>query len=88
MARASPGVQLLLTVTETLLADRTLTRADSCATADHPMIDHVWRERLVLADRLMRVTPEGKLSFALARALEATRRTLIAAAKRARDFWR
>ena len=88
MARASPGVQLLLTVTETLLADRSLARADSCATADHPMIDHVWRERLALADRLMRVTPDGKLAFALARSLEATRRAAVTAAKRMRGLWR
>ena len=50
-ARFSPGVQLLLDVTQTLLDDSAIARADSCATADHPMIDHVWRERLALADR-------------------------------------
>jgi len=40
-ARFSPGVQILLDVTQTLLDDQSLTRADSCATADHPMIDHI-----------------------------------------------
>ncbi len=52
-ARYSPGVQLLLETTQELLDDPNITRADSCATADHPMIDHVWRERLALADHLM-----------------------------------
>src|SRR5262249_36529754 len=49
-ARASPGVQIALDLTEALLADPAIARADSCATADHPMIDHLWRERLALAD--------------------------------------
>src|SRR5262249_35390590 len=47
-ARFSPGVQLLLDVTHMLLDDPAVARADSCATANHPMIDHVWRERLAL----------------------------------------
>jgi hypothetical protein len=86
MARSSPGVQLLLTVTEALLEDRTLAHTDSCATADHPMIDHVWRERLALADRFMRISPDGATSFALACALETLRRWVIACAKRGRDL--
>jgi len=55
-ARFSPGVQILLDVTQALLDDASLARADSCATADHPMIDRVWRERLPLADRLLCVS--------------------------------
>ena len=51
--RASPGVQLTLDVTESILADTTVARVDSCATADHPMIDHLWRERLALTDLLI-----------------------------------
>ena len=53
VARASPGVQLTLDVTEQLLAQPDVLRADSCATADHPMIDHLWRERLALADLMI-----------------------------------
>src|SRR6202011_4856974 len=44
-ARFSPGVQLLIEVTQALLDDPNVGCAGSCATADHPMIDHVWRER-------------------------------------------
>ena len=87
-ARASPGVQLLLHVTKTLLDDPRVARADSCATPDHPMIDHVWRERLALADRLIRVGPGNRAGFALACALETARRGAITAAKRARDLIR
>ena len=27
--------------------------ADSCATPDHPMIDHLWRDRLAMADLMI-----------------------------------
>lgn len=43
-ARYSPGV-LLQRENLALLADPTLDWCDSCAAADHPMIDHLWRER-------------------------------------------
>ena len=84
-AHASPGVQLLLHVTHALLADASIARADSCATPDHPMIDHVWRERLALADRLIGLGPRSRADFAFARVIEAARRTELAAAKAVRD---
>jgi CelD/BcsL family acetyltransferase involved in cellulose biosynthesis len=84
-ARASPGVQLLLHVTQALAADPSVARADSCATPDHPMINHVWRERLALADRLIRVGPHHRAAFRLAAALEGVRRAALAAAKAVRD---
>src|SRR5438128_9242444 len=87
-ARFSPGVQILVAVTEGLLEDATISRGDSCATPDHPMIDHVWRERLALADRLVRVGPEKSAAFALACALEASRRAAINGAKKLRDLLR
>jgi CelD/BcsL family acetyltransferase involved in cellulose biosynthesis len=82
-ARSSPGVQLLLELTEALLGRPQVERADSCATPDHPMIDHVWRERLALSDRLIAVKPSW--TFALACQFERLRRGLIDAAKRLRD---
>jgi len=88
IARASPGVQLLSNVTEALLADISIARADSCATPNHPMIDHIWRERLALADRLIRVGRGGAVAFALACALETLRRAAVAGAKRGRDLMR
>jgi len=85
-ARASPGVQLLLHVTETLLADPGLAQVDSCAAPDHPMIDHIWRERLALADRLIRPGPTSGARFAVTCTLEAIRRRAIVTAKRGRDL--
>ncbi|MBH9536250.1 GNAT family N-acetyltransferase [Novosphingopyxis sp. YJ-S2-01] len=44
LARYSPGVQLQLMNLQNL-GDPTLAWIDSCAAQDHPMIDHIWRER-------------------------------------------
>lgn len=44
LARFSPGV-LLQRENLALLDDATIAACDSCAAADHPMIDHIWRER-------------------------------------------
>jgi CelD/BcsL family acetyltransferase involved in cellulose biosynthesis len=87
-ARASPGVQLMLEATKALLAEPGLTRVDSCAAPDHPMIDHIWRERLPLADRLVQPGPHGGVAFAFTRALEAARTRAVAAAKHTRDLLR
>jgi len=80
-ARASPGVQVLLDATEAVLADPAIARADSCATADHPMIDHIWRERLPLADRLIRIGPDRAWAFKMACLLESVRRSALTIAK-------
>ena len=87
-SRASPGVQLLLDVTDDLLADTSIARADSCATADHPMIDHVWRERLALSDRLMCVAKCDPTLFSHLCRLESLRRTAIDTLKRLRNLLR
>jgi Acetyltransferase (GNAT) domain len=87
-ARFSPGVQILLDVTQMLLGDHSIERVDSCATPDHPMIDHVWRERLVLADRLVCPDPGASLEFGLACALEGLRRGAIGVAKAVRNMAR
>jgi CelD/BcsL family acetyltransferase involved in cellulose biosynthesis len=87
-ARASPGVQLMLEATKAMLAEPGLARVDSCAAPDHPMIGHIWRERLPLANRLVQPGPHGGAAFAFTRALEAARTGAIAAAKHARDLLR
>src|SRR4029079_18692377 len=84
-ARHSPGVQLLLDVTQDLLDDARVARADSCATPDHPMIDHIWRERLVLSDRLMSVRPGSAVGFASICALESLRRSGVNMARSIRN---
>jgi CelD/BcsL family acetyltransferase involved in cellulose biosynthesis len=87
-ARCSPGVQLLLDVTQGLLDDPAIMRADSCATPDHPMIDHIWRERLVLADWLVSVGPCSATAFVGMCALESARRAAIDTARSIRNRFR
>jgi CelD/BcsL family acetyltransferase involved in cellulose biosynthesis len=84
LARSSPGVQLTCDLTDSLLAEPQPLRVDSCASAGHPMIDHIWRERLALSDRLIALRPSA-MPFALACRIETLRRSAIAAAKAARD---
>jgi CelD/BcsL family acetyltransferase involved in cellulose biosynthesis len=81
-AHYSPGVMLTIALTEDLLADATIERTDSCATANHPMIDRIWRERLSLCDLMVAVRPPMSLTWA--RRLEHLRIAAIDAAKSAR----
>ena len=87
MVRSSPGVQLVCDLTENLLAETTPARVDSCAAPGHPMIDHVWRERLALSDRLIALRPSA-MPFALACRIETLRRSTLATVKAARDRFR
>jgi CelD/BcsL family acetyltransferase involved in cellulose biosynthesis len=52
-AKFSPGVQLTLDLTQHLCADPAIATADSTASADHPMINPIWRERLAIGDVLI-----------------------------------
>jgi CelD/BcsL family acetyltransferase involved in cellulose biosynthesis len=83
-ARSSPGVQLICDLTDSLLMEPRPLRVDSCASPRHPMIDHVWRERLALSDRLIALRPSA-MPFALACRIETLRRSAIATVKAARD---
>ncbi len=47
-ARFSPGAQLMLETADALFGDPAIMRIDSCASANHPMIDHLWPGRLAL----------------------------------------
>jgi CelD/BcsL family acetyltransferase involved in cellulose biosynthesis len=87
-ARASPGVQLALEVTRDLLAERSITQTDSCATADHPMIDHLWTERMPLADLLIAPSSNALASWHIARRLETLRRSAAASARQMRAMLR
>jgi len=82
LARFSPGVMISVEVTHELADDAGIARADSCATANHPMIDRLWRERLKLCDRMIAVRPQAR--FALARSLEGMRAAAFGGARRIR----
>ena len=80
-ARHSPGALLVVELTRRLLDDGEFRFVDSCAEPDHPMIDHIWRERVAMTD-LIAVMRSGILPpsviFNAVRAARAAR----AAAKR------
>lgn len=73
LAKFSPGVLLVLDVTRHLLADGRFARIDSCALPDHPMINHIWRERLGVTDLLV-ATGRGAVPAPVAAALESVKR--------------
>lgn len=52
-AKYSPGVQLTLDLTRHLCADSAIASADSTASADHPMINPIWRGRFAVGDLLI-----------------------------------
>jgi hypothetical protein len=81
-ARFSPGIQLLHAVTGLLLEEPAWTRVDSCAAPDHPTIEHLWRERLALSDRLVLAKPHAATAFRLACRAETLRRKLAGGLKK------
>lgn len=79
-ARMSPGVQLTLDLTRYLCADPAISFADSTADGEHPMIDHIWRERIPIADVFVPLHPRDPYASAI--------RALIVARYRALDLAR
>jgi CelD/BcsL family acetyltransferase involved in cellulose biosynthesis len=57
LAKFSPGVQLTLDLTRHLCAHPAITSADSTASADHPMINPIWRGRFAIGDLLIPLAP-------------------------------
>ncbi len=72
-AAFSPGVLVTLHATRDILADPAVDMADSCAIPDHPMIDHIWKDRLEMADVLITLPGAPRLLAALVAAAERTR---------------
>jgi CelD/BcsL family acetyltransferase involved in cellulose biosynthesis len=67
----SPGAQLMLEAGERLFSDVAVKRIDSLADADHPMIDHLWQDRLAIGTLV--IGPPGggvrhRIGLALAKA--------------------
>ncbi len=83
-AAYSPGVLLTLHATRSLIADPDIAAADSCAIPDHPMIDHIWRQRLAMADVLVQLPGTARTRANLVVSLERMRR---AARERAKTAW-
>lgn len=87
VARTSPGVQLVLAITETRLRDGRPMEVDSCAVPAHPMIDRLWRGRIRLCDAAVALRPGRPGAFRRAVAIERGARRLRATAKRLVLAW-
>lgn len=83
-ARYSPGAQLMLDMPARVFADHPVQSIDSLATADHPMIDRLWPERMELGKLI--VGPRGSgLRFSAGLALA---KAELAAREKARRLLR
>lgn len=80
-ASLSPGVQFATELTKLQLADLTISSTDSCAIADHPMIDRLWPDRLMITDLILAIAPADTWRFARSLGIETLRRRLRQTAK-------
>ena len=76
LARFSPGVQLVLALTEAQQEHGRLRTTDSCAIPRHPMIDRLWRDRLPLVDLVVATRRGRSFGFVAAVAAERSARRL------------
>lgn len=80
-ASFSPGVQLTLELTRTQLSDVKIAMTDSCAVADHPMINRLWADRTAVLDVIVSVRSGRDRRFDRSLSLETLRRGLRRRAK-------
>jgi hypothetical protein len=64
-ASFSPGVQLTLELTQTQLTTPSVALTDSCAIPNHPMMDHIWRERITMANVFLPIGPKRGPRFTI-----------------------
>ena len=65
-AAQSPGVQLCHEISRQQMQESAVSITDSCAIADHPMIDSIWHERIEIADMLLSVEPGAQPRYFIA----------------------
>ncbi len=82
LARFSPGVQIVLHATEQLFAEG-VTSADSCASADNPLMNPLWRGRMRVADVMIAASTVSRAIFTLTASAESLLRGLRASEKSA-----
>jgi hypothetical protein len=75
-------VQLTLDLTRHLCADTVLATADSTASADHPMINPIWRGRLKIGDVVIPLN-RNRPVVPMIRAAMTIRQTALELARRA-----
>jgi hypothetical protein len=82
LGRFSPGVQVMRAASEWLLTDPTVARVDSLAVADHPMVDHLWPDRIAIGTLV--IGPQGgSVAFRIGIALAGLELRLRPLARRA-----
>ena len=81
-ARSSPGVLIVLDVMDALSRTGETDMIDSCAQADHPMINRLWRERLELHDVMIGRPGQPAAVFEMLHGLTRLKRDGRALAKR------
>jgi CelD/BcsL family acetyltransferase involved in cellulose biosynthesis len=74
-AAASPGVLLAVEMTQLLLGDAEIALTDSCTSDEHPMIEHIWSERMAIADLLIETDAGQRKAFHTLARREALRRS-------------
>ena len=82
-ARFSPGLLIILEATRELLAAGRFSLIDSCAMPGHPLIEHLWGDRIGICDVMIATPGTATGCSALLAAAERTRRRVRAAGKRA-----
>jgi CelD/BcsL family acetyltransferase involved in cellulose biosynthesis len=82
-ATFSPGVMLAAALTDSLARETTFAHVDSCAAADHPMIDRLWKRRMRVGDAMIATRPRVTPSWRVVDLGEQTRRALRGWAKHA-----
>ena len=70
-AKFSPGVQLTIDLTRHLCADAAIAAANSTASADHPMINPIWRGRLRIGDAVIPLRRHDPILFLIVAAMRA-----------------
>jgi len=77
LGRFSPGVLIEIANLHAVQGDPGIDWMDSCAAADHPMIDSLWAERRTITQYRIALKGAGRgLAFALANGVEAVGRRL------------
>lgn len=75
-AAFSPGVLLILDLTQWLIEDGLCTLVDSCTEAGNPMMEALWSERIEIADLMISLRPEHLPAYRATLARERLRRDL------------
>jgi CelD/BcsL family acetyltransferase involved in cellulose biosynthesis len=79
----APGIELAYEVTKAQSDRADIALTDSCAIANHPMINKIWPDREVICDLLVQTRAERPRTFNAAYRTESARREIRALAKRA-----